>query len=360
VTNIPHVTFDQPRQSLVDQTLVSVILPVYNGEAFIGNTLESALRQTYRNLEVIVIDDGSTDRTLPIIEARAARDARVKIIRQTNAGVARARNRGLQAARGEFVAPLDADDLWDPAKIEQQVARMFEAGEETGLVYCWWVWIDGKGVVVDRSPRWRFEGAALGMLLQVNYTGNASVPLYRRACLEQSGGYDEKLGQQNGRGCEDWDVALKVAQRYRVAVVPALLVGYRRRPDSMSAACDTMWRSHTLVTCGLREREPSLSAASFQRSADQFALYLAGVSFWSGAYFRAFRWGLRAWRSGLAFQVLPHILRVFAKRLVLRGYNHKTIMVPDLCLDACRIPEPLIPYDRIYDGVARQGTGRVY
>jgi glycosyltransferase involved in cell wall biosynthesis len=349
---MPNVTPDQPRRSGVDQPLVSVILPVYNGEASIGETLESALSQTYRNLEIIVIDDGSTDRTLAIVEARAARDARVKIIRQANGGVARARNQALQAARGEFVAPLDADDLWDPAKIELQVARMLEAGNETGLVYCWWVWIDGNGGVLDRSPRWQVEGDALGMLFQVNYTGSASVPLYRRCCLDQIGGYDEKLEAENGRGCEDWDIALKVAERARVAVVPAMLVGYRRRPDSMSTCLPMMWRSRCLVIAALRQRQPGLTAASLQRSADQFALYLAGVSFWSGHYFRAVRWGLRAWRSGLMFHVLPYVARVFARRLALRRSKHAVVMVPGLSLDTRRIPEPLIPYDRIYGNVA--------
>lgn len=355
--NVPSAVPERPEAA--DQSrapLVSVILPVYNGEASIGDSLESALRQTYRNLEIIVIDDGSTDRTLEVVHARAGRDARVKIIQQGNAGVACARNRGLAAARGEFIAPLDADDLWDPTKIERQVNRMLEAGDETGLVYCWWTWIDGQGTVLDRSPRWRIEGDALQMLLQVNYTGNASVPLYRRHCLEQIGGYDVQLGREHSGGCEDWDVALKVAERYRVAVVPALLVGYRRRPHSMSTSCNVMWRSQVLVVRGLRRRT-GIAPDLFRRSADQFALYLAGVAFWSGSYFRAIGWGLRACHSRLAFRVLPYVLRVFARRLLLSGRGRQTVMVPGLRLDTSRIPEPLIPYDRIYGQAVPDDTG---
>jgi glycosyltransferase involved in cell wall biosynthesis len=91
--------------------LVSVIVPVFNSEQFIVPAIQSALRQTYRNLEVIVVDDGSTDQTAELIAAEAASDPRVRIIRQPNSGVAAARNRGVAAARGEFIAPLDADDL---------------------------------------------------------------------------------------------------------------------------------------------------------------------------------------------------------------------------------------------------------
>ena len=122
------------------------------------------------------------------------------LLAQANRGVAAARNRALAAARGEFIAPLDADDLWDPTKIERQVRRMIEAGDGTGLVYCWWVSIDDDGVLLDWSPPWRFEGARRRHhCVQVNYTGNASVPLYRRRYLEEVGGYDVTLRERGRR-----------------------------------------------------------------------------------------------------------------------------------------------------------------
>ena len=216
-----------------------------------------------------------------------------------------------------------------------------------------WVWIDGEGMVLDRSPRWRLEGNALAILLQVNYTGNASVPLYRRSLVQQVGGYEEKLAEQRAHGCEDWDVALKVAEHYRVAVVPEVLAGYRRRPQSMSTSCDTMWRSRSLMIRALRDRNPSLRAGLFQQSADQFALYLAGISFWSGSYFHAICWGLRAWRSKLALQVLPHVVRMFVKLITGQRRASALMMRPGECLDSSKIPEPLIPYDQIYERLAR-------
>ena len=346
-------------QDIIEQhPLVSVILPVFNGEAFVGQTIESALCQTYRNIEVIVIDDGSTDRTLERVARLAERDSRVRVIRQARGGVACARNRGIAEARGEFIAPLDADDLWDPTKIERQVCRLNEAGEQTGLVYCWWVWIDQAGAVLDRSPSWRLEGDTLETLLQVNYTGNASVPLYRRRCLQEVGGYDENLERQGGRGCEDWDLALKVAARYHVAVVPALLVGYRRLRGSMSTDFDVMRHSQVLVVNGLRRRDPDLASELFLRSSDQFALYIAGVLFWSGAYWRAFAAALGAWRSGLLFRVLPYAIRVFVRRVCIRSAAHTQVMAPGVPLEAARISGPLVPYDRIYDRYAHTGTSK--
>jgi glycosyltransferase involved in cell wall biosynthesis len=108
-------------------------------------------------------------------------------------GVARARNRGIAEANGNFIAPLDADDLWEPTKIDRQIRRMLAAGHETGFVYSWWVWIDAGGTVLDRSPRWKFEGHTFETLLQINFTGSASVPLFRKHCIEEAGGYNEQL-----------------------------------------------------------------------------------------------------------------------------------------------------------------------
>jgi glycosyltransferase involved in cell wall biosynthesis len=110
--------------------LVSVIVAAYNAEATLAETLRSALAQSYRPVEIILVDDGSTDRTAEI----ASSFAEVILIRQANAGVAAARNAGIRASRGEWLAPLDADDLWHPAKLERQVAAALAAPELPGFV----------------------------------------------------------------------------------------------------------------------------------------------------------------------------------------------------------------------------------
>lgn len=331
-----------------NRRLVSVVIAVFNGEAHIEEACRSALSQTYPAVEVIVVDDGSTDGTNRTVARLAASEPRVTLIRQENSGVAAARNRGIAAARGEFIAPLDADDFWDATKIERQVSRFEECGDDTGLVYCWWTWISSEGKVLDRSPRWRTEGWALESLTEVNFTGSTSVPLYRRASLEQVGGYSENLRERGRQGCEDWDLALKVAERYQVAVVAAVLVGYRRRPDGMSAACETMWRSQLQVIADLAARRPEISPEVLQRSSGQFALYLAGVSFWSGRYLQACRWGLRARPWTLIAAVLPHVMRILARRLWSTGTSGMTLSAETRRFDEAHLPEPLMPYDRIY------------
>jgi len=328
--------------SPITDDLVSVILPVHNGVKFVEVALESALRQTYRNLEVLAVDDGSTDGTLKILEKYAARDPRVRVFSQANGGVARARNRAIAEARGDFIAPLDADDLWGPSKIASQLQRLTESGEETGFVYSWWVWIDSNGVVLDRSPRWRIEGEAFEELIQINFSGNASVPLFRKRCIQEAGGYNEELAASDAGGCEDWELVLRIAEHYKIAVVPDILIGYRRLPGSMSTSCDRMWRSHQAVMRTIRKLRPDLDSRLFRRSDQQFAFYLAGVSFWSGDPLATLRWAFRSgWRHLIL--VLPYTAGIFTNRD--RGKKGGQTMLPGVQLDTNGVPEPLLPYD---------------
>jgi GT2 family glycosyltransferase len=346
---MPHAEPINPHQdSGGSPPLVSVVIAAYNAAGFIEDTCRSAMRQTYPALEIIIVDDGSTDRTAALVEALAAADPRIRLIRQQNLGVAAARNRAIALAAGEFIAPLDADDVWDPTKIARQVARLQEAGPQAGMAYCWWAWIDVNATLLDRSPFWRVEGDVLERLTEVNFTGSASVPLFRHACLDAVGGYDAGLRAKGAQGCEDWDLALRVAGRYQVAVVPAVLVGYRRRGDSMSAGCDTMYRSQVQVLEALAAREPSLSPAVLRRSKGQFALHLAGVSFWSGDYLGACRWVLRARSITLVFSIAPHVARLLARRLLAGAQAAPSKLPSDGRIDPLEHTEPLIPYDRIY------------
>lgn len=317
---------------------------MHNGALYIGAAIDSALGQTHANLEVIVVDDGSTDGTRRIVEERASRDGRVRVVAQSNRGVAAARNRAIEEARGAFIAPLDADDLWDPAKIARQVARMNDA---IGLVYCWWVSFDVDGTPLDASPRWDFEGHRADLLVEVNYTGNASVPLYRRRNLESAGGYDESLRARGAEGCEDWDLALKIAERSEVAVVPAVLAGYRRHPGSMSKRHQRMWRSHELMLQAARVRRPDLRRAVLRQSRRQFALYLAGSAFRAGAHAEAVGWGLRSLGSTVTLQALPYFVRVMTAYGRVSSRTGQVIG-PGSAFASWPLPQSLIPYDRIY------------
>ena len=327
--------------------LVSIVIAAYNAEPYIADTCRSALAQTYPSIEVIVVDDGSTDRTAAIVREMSASDARLRLIQQPNRGVAAARNAGIEAAAGEFIAPLDADDIWNHQKIERQVQRVRESGPGTGMVYCWWAWLDKDKLMLDRSPRWHVEGRVWDKLVEVNFTGGGSVPLYRRSSIQQVGGYSVVLRDRGGQGCEDWDLAIRVAEEFDVAVVPAVLVGYRRLPDSMSADCETMWRSKRQVMERLSARRSSVPAKVIRRSNTQFALYLAGVAFWSRRYVEAIRWGLRARSLSLLMTIMPHVARLLLRRVLGSERRAPVRFVETGPFDESRLPDPLIPYDDI-------------
>jgi glycosyltransferase involved in cell wall biosynthesis len=242
------------------------------------------------------------------------------------------------------VAPLDADDLWLPEKIELQVRRMEEAGPETGFVYSWWAWIDGSGTVLDRSPRWDIEGRVFEALLTVNFTGNASVPLFRRECLVEIGGYNPALADAKAGGCEDWEVVLRVANQWPIAEVKDVLLGYRRSSGSMSQATATMWRSKEMVFAGIRKLRPDLPEAMYVGANHQFAMYLAGVAYWAGDVLGAVRWALRAGKK-LPVAVAPWALKMMLFR---RGKDRQAQrMEPGKSINTHLIREPLLPYDRI-------------
>ena len=118
----------------MDKALVSVIVPAFDAAADIRQTLNSVLAQTYQEIEVIVVDDGSSDGTSAMVEEFVNRDPRFQLVRQSNAGVGAARNTAIRKARGKYIAPLDADDFWFPEKLEKQVACIEQGGQNRSRV----------------------------------------------------------------------------------------------------------------------------------------------------------------------------------------------------------------------------------
>jgi GT2 family glycosyltransferase len=198
--------------------VVSVIIPAYNHGRFIEEALESALTQTYRDLEVIVVDDGSTDDT----RERVARFGnRLGYVYQANAGSAAARNLGIRRSRGAYVAFLDADDIWLPGKVERCVEAL-EQDPRAGVAYHWWSFIDEAGRPLPRMFSPAYEGDVLAPLLLGWFVG-PPMAVVRRSCLEQVGLFDESLRQ-----AEDYDLFLRLALAgYRYVSVPEMLVRCR-------------------------------------------------------------------------------------------------------------------------------------
>ncbi|MBW4599323.1 MAG: glycosyltransferase family 2 protein [Calothrix sp. FI2-JRJ7] len=287
-----------------DFSLVSVIIPAYNAEVFIGRTLESVISQTYKNLEIIVVDDGSQDGTASIVESFMEIDSRIVLLKQANAGVAAARNLAIAKSSGEFIAPIDADDIWYPEKIEKQVQCLLASHPNVGLVYNWSVLIDEDDVILGQyEPEHYFrfltaEGNAYPALLYMNIVGNASVPLIRRSCFEKVGGYNCQLKQQNAQGCEDWDIYLRIADFYEYRVVPEFLVAYRQVKGSMSRATKSMAKSFELVITDARQRRLEFPQDIYQQiynwSASSFFVYLLVNTFEGGDYWNTLVWLYKA------------------------------------------------------------------
>ncbi len=225
---------------------VSVILPAYQAEATLTGTLRSVLDQTHRDIEVLVVDDGSTDRTRPVAERFASIDRRVRVLTQPNFGVAASRNLAIEHSTGDYIAPIDADDLWHPRKLEWQLERFAGGGTRLGLVYNWFRVIDRDDRVRPPSTSPRVEGMCLNRHLAYNFIGNGSTPLIRRAALD-SLRYNCDLARMSAGGCEDYLLQLQIAADWEFGLVHAWLTGYRKTGSTMSSNVDRMIRSHILA-----------------------------------------------------------------------------------------------------------------
>lgn len=288
---------DQQITALDERPLVSVIIPAYNAELFIEETLKSVLAQTYKNIEVIVVDDGSQDRTAEIVNKFIEIDQRVKLFTQVNSGVAVARNTGIAKAQGEFIAPIDADDIWYPDNIAKQVECMLASPANVGVVYSWSVYIDETGSLTGGFCAGNITGNVYTTLIWQNFIDNASASLIRRNVLEKVGLYDWQLRQQKAQGCEDWDLYLRIAEYYEFAVVPEFLVGYRKTPQTMSKDYEQMARSHDLMLQAHRQKHPEILNIIYRISSSTFYLYLAQENYQNCNYQGTRDWLYKSWQA---------------------------------------------------------------
>ncbi len=205
---------------------VSVVIPAYNAMAYLPETVESVLRQTFTDFEVLIVDDGSSDH---IAEwASQATDPRVKLISQQNQGVSVARNTGIAQAKGEYVAFLDADDLWEPTKLEKQ-DQCLEDKPEVGLVYTWTLLINEQGKPTGIVYNSQVEGNVWEQILIGDIVCSGSSAMVRRVCFETAGDFDPNLSS-----AADFDMWTRIAAHYPFAVLKEFLVYYRQYSSSMS------------------------------------------------------------------------------------------------------------------------------
>ncbi len=268
--------------------VVSIVIPAYNAARTLGSTIESALGQTVRPHEVIVVDDGSADATRQVASGYAT--SGVTLVRQANCGAAAARNAGIRAAHGRFVALLDADDLWVPEKLEKQLAHL-SRHPSSSAVQCGAFFVNDALEVQSVHPCIDTGRALVESLLFQNLPAFLSALVVDRQALERVGMFDTSL-----EILEEWDMALKMSRFCAMRSVCEPLVKYRVHAGNRHRNVDIHIAPGLQVLDRLyadRGLPPEVVRLR-RRAYGTFYRTLAGGYFVQGAYGDVVRWTLRA------------------------------------------------------------------
>lgn len=209
------------------EDMVSVVIPTYNRAHIIQDSLDSAYAQSYRPLEVVVVDDGSNDDTEAIVKTwinEHLNDVQFSVVylHQENQGGNPARNNGIRHARGQYVAFLDSDDLWHAEKVRKQI-RVFESDPEIGGVYCGVQHVDlASGRIIEPSNRSYPTGRLFEQVLVKDITAPTSAYIIKKQVFEMAGYFDDELQAR-----QDWDMWIRLASKFKIGCVPEVLVDFR-------------------------------------------------------------------------------------------------------------------------------------
>jgi glycosyltransferase involved in cell wall biosynthesis len=262
---------------------VSVVIPAYNAAWCVGKAIDSVLAQDFRDFELIVVDDGSTDDTAAVL---AGYGEAIRVVHKPNGGLSSARNAGITAARGEFVAFLDADDWWLPSKLSRQVALM-RARPELGFSSTCARVEDPQGRLVNLWACARWQGSFLVHLFgsAADVAGSGSAVIARRELFASVGGFDETL-----RSLEDIDMWMRLAAVSEYACIDEPLAVILKRPDSMSRNLEVM---RTAALQVMKKNRPLLPKAKQGR---YWRACLAGIhADYAKWQYRAGNRGRRCW-----------------------------------------------------------------
>lgn len=216
-------------------SLISVVIPVYNGSRYLRACIDSALNQTYPQIEIVAVNDGSKDNSMEILKSYGDR---ILVIDQANSGQAIARNNGVKASHGELVAFLDQDDVWDDIKLERQAA-LLNRHSNALATYCDHRGIDEHGVVTSQSGALyypRTSGQILEHLIRGNFILSASLVMLRRSAFDAAGGFDASQPHWS----DDYDLWMRIAARGAFLYQIETLVGYRRHNSNTSGSAFEM------------------------------------------------------------------------------------------------------------------------
>lgn len=217
--------------------LISIVIPAFNAACVIAETLASVRAQTFPDFEVLIVDDGSTDETHALAAKFCETDPRFKVMQQSNQGVSSARNRAIQSARGEWIAFLDADDVWFPRKLECQVGLSRKNPQANLLITNCFIWNGQCDLYTWYGKNWPLPHGDVTQKVISNIchacAACMSAAMMRRETLLSLGLFDPEI-----YSCEDWDLLLRMAEDgLRVAGTEEPLVRYRRWPGNKTADC---------------------------------------------------------------------------------------------------------------------------
>lgn len=220
---------------------VSVVIPTYNRAHLLGRAIQSVLDQTYRDFEIIIVDDASSDNTEEVV--KGFNDERIQYIRhEKNKGEGAARNTGIEAAKGEYIGSQDSDDEWLPEKLEKQMKTFESAPSDIGVVYTGFLRVRGNSkTYIPASKVIKRDDDIHNELLKGNFIG-APTALVKKACFARAGMFDERLPH-----LVDWEMWLRISRCYRFKCVDEPLVVSFFTPDSISANRDALIEARKLI-----------------------------------------------------------------------------------------------------------------
>ena len=273
---------------------VSIVIPAYNAAVTLPGTLESVLGQTYSDFDVWVVDDGSSDSTATLVQAQS--DPRIHLLTQPNRGAAAARNHGIEVSKGELITFLDADDLWMPEKLADQVAAL-EAHAQAIVAYSWTDYIDVEGQPLYPGGRVKHHGDVYAALFQQNFIENGSNLMVRRSAIDLVGSFDPDLASVH-----DWELWLRLAEAGEFALVPKAQILYRVMPGSISSNLSRQEHNLRRVVEGAMARSPQRLAPHRRASLTNLYQYLTFRSLSLGQtrrqYLQSLRYLVLAWFHG--------------------------------------------------------------
>jgi glycosyltransferase involved in cell wall biosynthesis len=250
------------------QKLVSVIIPAYNIEKYISQTIDSVIHQTYKNIEIIIVNDGSTDNTEKIIQKYSQKDSRIIIVNQQNGGVSAARNSGFKKASGDYFCIIDSDDIMLPEKIATQV-NFLEHNKDIDFTYSKvYYFFDGSYDIYQRDLAAISGNAVYKKLLQYGNFIYTSTVLFRRSVFDDFGGFDETL-----RSAEEFDYWLTLAsQGVKFLHQDTYLTLCRSRKGGLSSDSVTMYASAVSV---IQKHASNLKVYNYQYLKNKSLLYIS-------------------------------------------------------------------------------------